>query len=72
MELAKLVLVIVIVGRPENDPAHTTLSDKRVLAFRRLGRGAFGLIESAKMFSEDVADSFVLGKPQRVVQSANE
>src|SRR6266481_1669737 len=71
MKLAQLILVIVMVGRTENDSAHATLSDKSIFALGRLGRGALGLVKSAEMFFQDVGNGLVFGEPERVIQCAN-
>ena len=49
VQLAQLVLVVVVVGRAQDDAAHAALGDKGVLAFRRLGRRAFGLVERGEV-----------------------
>src|SRR2546430_8780732 len=71
MNFSKLVLVIMIIGRSQDDTAHTALSNESIFSFRWFGGGAFGLVKSAKMFPEDMADSFVLVQPERIIQRAN-
>src|SRR5437773_6534539 len=71
VQLAQFVLVIVIVRRAENGAAETALCDKRVRAFRRIGRRALRLVKRVEVFSRHVIDGVRLGKPERVVQIAN-
>jgi hypothetical protein len=49
VQLAQLVLVIVIIRRAEDDPAHAALRHEGINTLRRFGGRAFGLIERAKM-----------------------
>src|SRR3954470_2797608 len=42
MEFPKLILVIVMIGRTQNNATHSALSDKGVLALWRFGGGPFG------------------------------
>ena len=63
MQLAELILVIVMIGRTQDRAAQAALSDKSVLALRRLSGRAFRLVKSAKVPFENVGHSLVLGKP---------
>src|SRR5215831_1762320 len=49
MKLAQLILIVVIIRRPENDATHSTLSDESVFTFGRFRSGAFGLIKRSEM-----------------------
>src|SRR5690606_2050665 len=70
VKFAKLVLVIVIIGRAKNRSAHAALRDERINAFWRIGRRAFSLVKRAEMFVENVRDRFVFRKPKRIVERA--
>ena len=72
MQFAQLVLVIVVVGRAENDAADAALGHEGVLALGRLGGSAFSLVERGEMFPQHVIHRFVLGKPQGIIERANE
>src|SRR5207248_2513586 len=67
-----LVLVIVIIGWAENDPAHAALRHERVFAFWWLSRRAFGLVKRAEMLLQNVMHHLFLGQPERVIESAHE
>src|SRR5438132_523305 len=67
---AKLVLVIVIIGRSKNHAAESTLGDEGVFAFGRLRLGAIGLVKSAEMDLEHVRHRFVFGEPKGIVERA--
>ena len=71
MELAKLILVIVMIGWAEDNATHSALSNKCVLAFWWLGGGPFRLVESVEMLFQYVGDCFINGKPQSVIECAN-
>ena len=70
MQLAKLVLVIVVIGRAQNDAAHSTLGDKRVGALGRIGLCLLSLVERCEVPVEQVADGFFFGEPDGFVQRA--
>ncbi len=72
VQLAQLVLVIVIIRRAKNDAAQAALRDERVNALRRFRRRAFGLVKRGEMIFENVRDGFVLARPRRIVQRADE
>src|ERR1051325_818000 len=72
MKCAQLILVIVMIGRAENNPADAALSDESVFALGRFGGSAFSLIKGSKMLFQDMSNSFVLGEPKRIIESTNE
>ena len=72
VQFAELVLVIVVVRRPENLAAHAALRHKSVFALGRFGGRAFGLVKRGKMNLEHVRDRLVLAQPRRVIERAGE
>ena len=71
VQFAELVLVVVIVGRAENDAAHAALGHEGVNALGRIGLRALGLIKGAEMVFEDVVHGLGLAGPRGIVQRAN-
>src|SRR5437899_9960422 len=49
VKFAQLILIIVIIGRAKDDPAQSTLRNKSVFAFGRLGGSSLRLIKRAEM-----------------------
>ena len=72
MQFPELVLVIVVIGRPQDRAAHAALGDKSVSSLGRVGGRAFNLVKRPEMMFKDVGDGFVLRKPGRIVQRAHE
>ena len=68
----ELVLIAVVIRRPENLVAHAALCHERVGALGRVDLGFFRLVKRVKMPGEHMVHRLVLGEPDRLVHLAEE
>ena len=67
---AELVLIAVVVRRPENLVAHPTLRHECVGALGRIDLGFFGLVKRVEVPAQHMIHRLVLGEPYRLVHLA--
>ena len=68
----QLLLVTVIIRRPEQHPAHAALGDERVIPLRRFGRRFLRRVKRVEMLVQRVPHHVGLRQPQGVVEVEDE